>query len=153
MTIDSESYHVFRFARTVLEMVGELHQMGYAGLRIYAGMSPSGMYWRVEISAHECTEIVRYSSGERNHYFGWDDAEHDTPHDLALKFCDRFPALVRKAEKATSKYAAWYADMLRQTAPLGILRQYSDWYEDYSASLPVMMFEAAPILVPLPPDE
>ena len=153
MTTDSESYQVVRFARTVLEMVGELHQMGCAGLRIYAGMSPSGMYWRVEISTHECTEIVRYSSGERNRYFGWDDAENDTPHDLALKFCERFPALVRKAEKAPSNYAVWYAEMLRRTAPLGILRQYSDWDDDYSTSLPVIMVEAAPILVPLPPDE
>ena len=153
MTTDSESYLVFRFVRTVLEMVGELHQMGYEGLRICAGISPSGVYWRVEISAHECREIARYSSGERNHYFGWDDTENDTPHDLALKFCDRFPALTRKAEKTASKYAAWYAEMLRLTMPLGILRQYSDWDEDYSASLPVMMFEAAPILIPLPPDE
>lgn len=152
MTTDTESYHVFRFARTVLEMVGELHQMGCAGLRVYAGISPSGMNWRVEISAHECTEIARYSSEERYHYFGWDDAEHDTPHALALKFCDRFPAIAHKAAQGTSAYAVWYAEMLRRTAPLGILRQYSDWDEDYSASLPVMMFEAPPILVSLPPE-
>ncbi len=42
MTMGYESYHVFRFARTVLEMVSELHQMGYAGLQIYVGIVAIG---------------------------------------------------------------------------------------------------------------
>ncbi len=33
-----------------LQMVGELHKLGYDRIRIAAGMSPSGIHWRCSIT-------------------------------------------------------------------------------------------------------
>ncbi len=151
MNTDSAEYRSFRMARNVLEMVGILHTMGYGKMRIYAGLSSSGIHWRVEIGVDKFPQKARYTTAQETQYFGWDDATEDAPEELARKFLTRFPAMAEAAHKKDRKYREWYSAMLRQTSPLGILRQYSDWDEDYNLGLPVMMYDADAIRVPLPP--
>lgn len=151
MNTDTAEYQMFRTARNVLEMVGELHTMEYEGLRIYAGLSASGIHWRIEIGVDRFPEKARYSTAQGAEYFGWDDAHSDTPKELAQKFLLRFPAIARAAKKKARKYREWYSTMLSETAPLGVLRQYCDWEEDYNLGLPVMMYNAETIRIPLPP--
>jgi hypothetical protein len=151
MNTDSEEYRSFRAARNVLEMVGTLHRLGYEALRIHAGLSASGIHWRVEIGTPTFPEKARYSTAQGTQYFGWNDATTDTPQTLAEKFLIRFPAIAAASHKKARKYREWYAAMLLETAPLGVLRQYCDWEEDYNLGIPVMMFEAETIRVPLPP--
>jgi hypothetical protein len=151
MNTDSEEYHLFRTARNVLEMVGVLHDSGYEALRIQAGLSASGIYWRIEIGTVQLPEKARYSTAQATQYFGWSDAAEDTPQELAQKFLARFPAIATASHKKARKYREWYAAMLRQTSPLGVLRQYSDWEEDFNKGLPVIMFESETVFVPLPP--
>lgn len=152
MNTGSEAYRTFRAARNVLEMIGELHQMGYEGLIIHAGLSPSGLHWRVEISAAQSTEVALYSTADGTKYFGWSEVENNMPQELAHKFREHFRVLIDKAHLSASKYVVWYAEMLRQSAPLGLIEQYCDWEVDYSEGVPVRMFESAPIRVPQPPN-
>lgn len=115
-----------RHSQRVLLMVHELHKLGYQRLRIAPYMAPSGLYWRCTIThaanispehgaevIHEMEpEVVRYTSGQGNKYFGWDDAQQDTARQLAAKFIERFPALVQKGNGIDWPYAGWYVQMM-----------------------------------------
>jgi len=126
-----------RRAVRVLAMVGELHRRGYQKLRVMPFLSPSGISWRCwigpdtlfyrnhgailcETSAtldgsregQSTTLLARYSSGEENQYFGWDDAEQDDARSLADKFLDRFRALSHRGKWRNYAYAGWYQRLL-----------------------------------------
>jgi hypothetical protein len=128
--------HIRRAVR-VLAMVGELHRHGYQRLRVMPFMSPSGTYWRCWIGPdtlfyrnhgailcqttaamadnselQPTSMIARYTSGDDNHYFGWDDAKHDDARSLAHKFLDRFGMLVRDSAGWSYAYAGWYQRLL-----------------------------------------
>jgi len=90
-------------------MVGELHKRGYQRLRVMPFMSPSGAYWRCWIGpviffyrnhgailletaampddgeVQSTAMIARYTSGDDNHYFGWNAAERENARSLADK--------------------------------------------------------------------
>jgi hypothetical protein len=124
--------HVRRAVR-VLAMVGELHKRGFQRLRVMPYMSPSGMYWRCAIGSSDyfyrnhgamllkdcpldvsndqpqTTGVVaHYTSGQENHYFGWNDSERDSPRSLADKFVDRFSRLAASGSGWDYPYAGWF---------------------------------------------
>jgi hypothetical protein len=123
--------HVRRAVR-VLAMVGELHRRGYQKLRVMPFMSASGLYWRCWIGPDTlfyrdhgaylrdagCEDdqsislSARYTSGEENHYFGWQDAENDDSGSLADKFVARFTGLAGQSEGWSYAYAGWYQRLL-----------------------------------------
>lgn len=118
---------LLRRAQRVLLMVHELHKLGYQRIRIAPGLSPSGAYWRCAItpvsnisSRHgaelapeaNLDEVAQYSTGQSNEYFEWKDAKADTARELAQKFLQRFPFIVRKGEGADWEYAGWFVQML-----------------------------------------
>jgi hypothetical protein len=95
-------------------------------------MSPSGNHWRcwigpdtlfyrdhgaylwdTDFSEMQSTSLsARYTSGEENHYFGWQDAENDDARSLADKFLTRFTALAGRGEGWSYAYAGWYQRLL-----------------------------------------
>ena len=95
-------------------------------------MAPSGAAWRCWIGPetlfyrnhgaflcdtdfHEMQSIsliARYTSGDENHYFGWQDAEHDDARSLADKFLVRFIKLAGQGEGWSYAYAGWYQRLL-----------------------------------------
>jgi hypothetical protein len=123
--------HVRRAVR-VLAMVGELHRRGYQKMRVMPFMSPSGTAWRcwigpdtlfyrnhgaflrdTDLSETQSTSLIaRYSSGEENHYFGWQDAENDDARSLADKFLARFTRLAGQGDGWSYVYAGWYQRLL-----------------------------------------
>jgi hypothetical protein len=123
-------------------MVHELHKLGYQRLRIAPGMSPSGMHWRCSVThagniqrshgAMMCKfeDAAHYTTGQDNHYFGWEDAQQDTARQLAAKFLDRFPTIARQGQGADWPYAGWYVQMLG-LAERGVFPvAYADWYSE-----------------------
>ena len=119
--------HVRRAVR-VLAMVGELHRRGYQKLRVMPFMSSSGHAWRCWIGPDTlfyrnhgvylrhpgCSEEVqstspsaRYTTGA-DHYFDWQDADHDDARSLADKFLARFTRLAGQGEGWSYVYAGWY---------------------------------------------
>ena len=127
--------HIRRAVR-VLAVVGELHKRGYQRLRVMPFMSSSGAYWRCWISPvnffyrnhgaillekavmsdgdeiQATTMVARYTSGQDNHYFDWNDAEQDDVRSLANKFLDRFRRLADFGKGWDYPYAGWYQRLL-----------------------------------------
>lgn len=123
--------HVRRAVR-VLAMIGELHRRGYQRIRVMPFMAPSGNYWRCWIgpdtlfyrdhgaylrdadfgNAQSASAIARYSSGEENRYFGWQDSEKDDAKSLADKFLIRFARIAGEGEGWSYTYAGWYQRLL-----------------------------------------
>jgi hypothetical protein len=75
-------------------------------------------------------DAAHYTSGQENEYFGWDDARHDTARDLAAKFIDRFPEIVRLGLGTDWLYAGWNVQMLGVAERGEVPVAYSDWYEE-----------------------
>jgi hypothetical protein len=120
-----------RCAVRVLAMVGELHRRGYQKLRVMPFMSPSGNAWRcwigpdtlfyrnhgaylceTDFSDMQSTSLsARYTTGA-DHYFDWQDAEHDDDRSLADKFLARFTKLASHGEGWSYAYAGWYQRLL-----------------------------------------
>lgn len=129
-----------RRSQRVLAMVHELHKLGYQRLRIMPGLSPSGGYWRCNITP--TTNILRthgafarkfyresahYNSGMSNEYFGWQDATADTARQLAAKFVERFAAIAHAGRGRDWAYAGWYTEMLGFAERGELPIAYADW--------------------------
>lgn len=125
--IDYESSSTARRAiehvRRFLAMVHELHKLGYQGVRISPGWSPSGCYWRCSVAAVsnvgqdgwsliEYCEAVHYTSGAGNRFFEWEDAPRKSPRQLARMFIERFPQLVSDSVGMDYAYAGWFVALL-----------------------------------------
>jgi len=133
---------IIRRAQRVLQMVNELHKIGYQKLRISPGMSPSGCHWRCaithvgNISAENGAKLLKYddaayyTTGQSNHYFDWKDAKTDTARELAQKFLVRFAEIAQLGQGEDWLYAGWYVQMLG-IAEIGSLPvAYADWYSE-----------------------
>ncbi|SFR96133.1 hypothetical protein [Sphingomonas jatrophae] len=143
----STTPHV-RSSTRLLAMVHELHKAGYQRLRVSPGLAPSGMYWRCSIT-HAGNiaengwslrtpglegEVASYSSGAGDRYFGWDDAPGRSARELAVRFIQRFPALVEKGDGCDWAYAGWLTDVLGR-AELGGADALPVFYADYPLTL------------------
>lgn len=132
----------FRRAVRVLAMVGELHKLGFQGLRIFPGLSSSGAYWRCMIVPR--SQVLRkhgawaaewdwhapfYTSGSDNEYFGWTDATKDSARDLARKFLERFPHVAERGRHRDLEYAGWYVEMLGLAEYGALPIAYADYQE------------------------
>jgi DNA-binding transcriptional ArsR family regulator len=148
--------------RRVLMMVQDLHRRGYERLRVAPGLSPSGLHWRCSIVPVGCIRrdhgaltvgedgsAALYRSGQGAKFFKWADAADDSPVALAGKLLERFPDLASKGRGSDPGYAHWYAEMLRATAPYGLIYAYADWDlpDDHIPALGC----TAEVKIPLPP--
>jgi len=130
----------YRVYRKVLRMVGELHLRGFQQLRIAPGMSAAGSHWRCAITPvanistlhgarliSDDPLVANYSTGSERDYFGWTDAGHCTPSELAELFIKRFPSITAAGRGSDWLYAGWYVEMLGLTFPDGFPIGYADW--------------------------
>ena len=94
--------------RRLLAMIHELHKLGYQGVRISPGWSPSGAYWRCSIAAVpniapdgwsliDWCAGVHYTTGAGTCFFDWEDAPRRSPRQLSRMFVERFPRLARES--------------------------------------------------------
>ena len=111
--------HVRRFLATI----HELHKLGYQGVRISPGRSPSGAHWRCAVAAApnirrdgwslvDYFEAAHYSSADGARLFGWDDAPGKRPPQLARMFVERLPQLAADGAGMDYPYAGWFAALL-----------------------------------------
>lgn len=153
-------------ARRVLTMVAELHVRGDQRLRAFPYMSASGMHWRclvvpaTAISANNGTTLVdgadhlgvTYSSSERAHPFGWEDAGASTASGLARRFLERFPLVCAAGQGQDWLYAGWHSWMLHLTYPALIPFVFADWDVDLSLGLPATgASDVKEVRIPVPP--
>ena len=150
-------------------MVHELHKQGWQHLRIYSGLSPSGMHWRCAIFPKELTieevethydqrgpeiTVARYSTGEDRAYFGWEDCSQDDSRQLARKFLERFANLANRGRGRDWAYAGWFTELLGHAEhgdfPISYWDPMSDdSLEDMKRAVWLTSSERAPF--PLPP--
>ena len=131
--------HVRRF----LAMVHELHKLGYQGVRISPGWSPSGAYWRCALAA---TSNIRrngwslidyfkgasYSSAAGARIFDWEDAPRRSPRQLAQMFIERFPRLASESIGMDYAYAGWFVAVLGAVEHGRLPAFYADYELDLS---------------------
>lgn len=120
IALDPPLRHVWH----VLAMVHELHKAGYQGLRISAGLAPSGCHWRCEITTadniadngweilKDGPDVAAYTTADEGRYFGWADAAGATPRDLAGMFVARFPGIATRGAGQDWPYAGWLVSVL-----------------------------------------
>jgi len=125
-------------SRRIMEMVGELHHVGYGGLYLDCGISPSGFNWRFAIGSaangrwpnRELSEVTGSIGDERDPHIPWCGAA-----DLVRcteKFRATYPDLLQAAQVPNQPYVDWYRMMLAKTAPDGVLMFYSDYGPSYA---------------------
>ncbi len=109
--------------RRLLAMVHELHKLGYQGVRISPGWSPSGFHWRCSIasvpniapdgwSLIDWCAGVHYTTGAGACFFEWEDARRRSPRQLARMFIERFPWLASESTGMDHAYAGWFVAVL-----------------------------------------
>jgi hypothetical protein len=119
-----------RIPRKIVRMVAELHVRGYQWLRLVpfiydlgswrGGITPvSNILARHGAMAADYDQAIlpQYTSASMREYFGWKDARHATPSQLAELFIERFPRVAREGYGSDWMYAGWYSEMLHLTHP------------------------------------
>ncbi len=148
--------------RNVLRLVQSLHLRGYQRLRIAPGMSPSGGYWRCNItpvanilrrhgalSADYVRLTAHYSSGDEQTYFDWKDAQYASPDRLAELFTARFPLIAEAGRGSDWLYAGWYIEMLHLTYPRSFPIAFAD--RDLPSDSLTSVGERNDLRIPMPP--
>ena len=141
---------IVRRSQRVLAMLHELHKQGYQNLGVYSGYSPSGGHWRcmiapvhhlrvdnggLELLQSDEALVAHHTSGTSgNHYFGWEDAKHDTARELAAKFLQRFPALANAGMGRNYVYAGWFVEVLGRSEEGELPVAFGD-YLDFNGAL------------------
>lgn len=122
--VKSPHAHIRR-AQRLLSMVAELHKQGFQLLRVMPFLHDIGT-WRLYIGAKDWfserngawiedaldPRLARYTSADRNRYFGWRDATNDDARALAAKFISRFPEIAAAARGRDWEYVGWYVQMM-----------------------------------------
>jgi len=130
--------------RAILEMIGELHKRRFEAIRLCPQISNSGVHWIAWLtsaehvlpkhgailhpsalmqamkSAPNAALVAYYSSAQGTKYFGWEDADEDSPAQLADKFVERFSGICMNARQADREYVKWFKCMLVETEPEGL---------------------------------
>jgi hypothetical protein len=178
----SEHAHIRR-AHRVIRMVSELHRMGFQRLRFMPYFAPlayriqiasiahfavaNGCYVKGEVGVIKGEIGVTYSASSPdtdNDYFGWTDAKSDGARELAIKFADRFPEIVKSGLGRDWAYAGWLVELIGaiERFPNRIPVLFSDdfWEEPHKMrSLPLQLHHyedhsdnaSRIVVVPLPP--
>jgi hypothetical protein len=90
-------------ALALLELAEELHGRGLERLRLMPYMAPSGLYWRLQLSAPGCDDTATWSTA-------------DSPPTIADVIANH-PRLMEAGVGSDPEYAAWVsrvADLARQ---------------------------------------
>ena len=164
LSMDRSAQRAARYALRVLGMVLEFHKSGFQRLRIFPSLSPSGTCWRCAITpasnilrSHgamikdRATLAVEYTTGDGHEYFGWRDTRLAKAPELASRFTESFPSIVRAARGSDWNYAGWYVEVLGR-AELGELPvAMADWPEfpDHPCFLPTT--KGIESTLPMPP--
>jgi len=148
VALDQEAYEEIdrMLARStplrILQGVRVLHQRGYQGIRVLPGMSASGMYWRVAVTAAEnlghtgwyptlrdWDRAITYSTGAGTQFAGATVAVTSSPEDVADLILYAMPAL--QTAHLDPEYARWYDTLLELVERHDALPiAYADYFDD-----------------------
>lgn len=144
----------------VMEMLAELHGLGYQRLRLSSGISPTGLNWRYSVAPADQFEGNGYllrsglypgsafgTTRGDDDPFGWDGTRDLSARQLAELFIERYPAVAAAGKGNDADYAAWFLSALQTSRPDGAPVMYGE-YVDVAAD---GFIETADRRIPLPP--
>lgn len=126
----------------ILQGVRELHQRGYHGARILPGVSPSGMHWRVSVTAsdnlHDAAGYadvperdlaINYTTGAGTELAGSQVTVTTSPDMVADVMLSVLPALC--ADSQDPGYVRWYEELMQLVERHDALPiAYADYFDD-----------------------
>ena len=112
-----------------LEMVEALHRRGLQRLRITPTIAPSGLFWRLTVSAPGCDEVDRWTTGNPDEGLDGDA--------LADGFVADHPALVEAGRGADPVYAAWVSRVADLARDGRLAYFFADWETDDIEGVPL----------------
>lgn len=126
----------------VLRAVRVLHERGFHQLRVWPGLSPSGMHWRVSISPSDnlhgrehregyvdSERVLRYTTGSSCSLAGEEVTIASPPEEVADIVLRAFPGL--EPSPTDSEYVIWFAELLELVDREGSLPiAYADEHDD-----------------------
>ena len=126
----------------ILQGVRMLHQRGYHGARILPGMSPSGMHWRVSVTAsdnlhdtdgyahlRERALAINYTTGAGTEFAGGQITVTTSPDMVADIVQSALPALC--ADTQDPEYVRWYEELMQLVERHNALPiAYADSFDD-----------------------
>ncbi len=129
-----------RVPRRVLQMVRELHRMGFQRLRIAPMVYATGD-WRCIVTPIENIErehgaklvdwddskIAKYTTGDWDRYFEWDDCDRMGHVELASVFIERFGHICDASIGPDPEYAAWFKGLVAATHPHWLPYAFDEW--------------------------
>ena len=126
----------------ILQGVRKLHQRGYHGTRILPGMSPSGMHWRVSVTAsdnlhdtdgyadvRERDLAINYTTGAGTEFAGSQVTVTTSPDMVADVVLFALPTL--STDSRDPGYVRWYEELMQLVERDGALPiAYADYFDD-----------------------
>ena len=117
----------------ILQGVQELHRRGYHRVRAFPGVSPSGMHWRVTLTATDAapdeTTTLRYSTGDLTLFAGGDVTVATASETVADLILAALPGLTPIQDDPD--YVAWFADLMGKVERAGHPPvAYADYFDD-----------------------
>ncbi|MFZ1411329.1 MAG: macro domain-containing protein, partial [Micropruina sp.] len=127
----------------ILEGVQVLHERGYHRVRVMPGVSPSGMHWRVTITADRDgsqpddahspveTRSLRYTTGSFTDFAGGEVTVATSPEAVADLILAAFPGIAPTRDDPD--YVAWFADLMLLVERAGRPPvAFADYFDDTS---------------------
>ena len=122
-------------AYEIIMIVHELHQLGYEQLRLQAGMSPSGVYWRWRIYP----KVLMGNNNDferRGGYVPFKGLIGSTARDVpksgnvvkADYVLSRYPDLMRMAKGEDKEYVKWFQTIVDHAHNHDFPISYADYY-------------------------
>jgi len=124
-------------ATALLEAVEELHRRGHQRLRITPYLAPSGLYWRLRLSAPGHDDTVTWSTSD--------------PPRTADDVVAGHPQLVEAGRGEDPPYAAWVSQVAELARRGWLAYFFADWPTDSFDGIPLLgPEEGRPVLTEPP---
>jgi O-acetyl-ADP-ribose deacetylase len=126
----------------ILQGIGVLHRRGYHRVRALPGISPSGVYWRVAVTAadnvtdaggsvhvRDLDAAVTYTTAGLTEFAGGEVTLTTGPETVADLILNALPQVTPAADDP--RYVSWFAGLLRLVeSPRALPVAYADYFDD-----------------------
>jgi hypothetical protein len=120
-------------ALALLELAEDLHRRGLERLRLMPYMAPSGLYWRLQLSAPGCDDTVTWSTSD--------------PTPTVADVFTTHPRLVEAGAGSDPEYAAWVSRVVDLARRGWVAYFFADWETDGIQGVPLLgPHEGMPLL-------
>jgi len=111
-------------ALALLELAEELHRRGLEQLRLMPYLAPSGLYWRLQLSAPGCDDTATWSTAD--------------PTPTVADVITSHPRLAEAGAGSDPAYAAWVSKVVDLARQGWVAYFFADWPTDDAHGVPLL---------------